>query len=156
MQPPASIQADIANLSRLLERQIALYDSLQSLAERQHRLITSGETTPLLKLLAERKRLTAELTQLGQQMAPIRERWPQTLERLDTTQRACVERLIAQVNGRLEKLIVTDAEDARRLAMQKDSVGRELGKLHSKRAAVSAYRSPETVASCLDRVHEES
>ena len=59
----------------LLREQSALYARLESFAARQRSLVRADDTAPLLTLLADRQKLSVELTRLATRLAPVRRGW---------------------------------------------------------------------------------
>lgn len=141
----------------LLRRQGRLFDRLSALADKQRALIANEDTQPLLRILAERQKLTGELEGIGRAMAPWRAEWGRARAALSAEQRAEVDALVEGMNGRLESLLQSDEEDARRLQVRKQRVGDELRATRSNRQALSAYgRSTAGTGSSFDRTHDES
>src|SRR3990172_7486800 len=85
----------------LLREQSALYTRLESFAARQRSLVRADDTAPLLMLLADRQRLSAELTRLATRLAPVRRGWTLFRERCSASQRAGADGLISVVSQRL-------------------------------------------------------
>ncbi|NOX58262.1 MAG: hypothetical protein GXP29_05310 [Planctomycetes bacterium] len=140
----------------LLSRQLSLYDQLTALADKQRGLISAEDTRPLLKLLAQRQRLTIELEALNKRMEPVRIAWPKVRDGLEPQDRAMTEDLIAKVNKRLKGLLEGDAEDVELLKIRKQRVGTELGGVRNRRKAVAAYQSAANVTvPHFDKTHSE-
>ncbi len=140
----------------LLRRQATLYDRLETLAQQQHGLLASADAQPLLKVLAQRQRLTGELQALGVQMKPLRDDWEQVRTALPATERAEAERLVNDARLRLSRLLAADEEDAQRLRIHKQNVGESLRGLRTSQHAINAYRTQAADTNCLDRMHDES
>ena len=148
---------DTHELMQSLRRQVELYLQLGSLARKQRSLITGDDTELLLKLLAQRQKLTAELTELGQSMAPLRQRWPQVRASLAEADRSEAERMINQVSQCLTQLLADDEQDMRMLAVRKQKVGTSLEQVRSAKQAVAAYAHQSVPTTTrFDRIHDES
>ncbi|GJM25497.1 MAG: hypothetical protein DHS20C16_19120 [Phycisphaerae bacterium] len=140
----------------LLSRQLSLYDQLTSLADKQRKLVAAEDTRPLMKVLAQRQRLTIELEALNARMAPLRDTWPTVREGLDSQDRTMADDLISKVNTRLKTLLDGDAADVEMLQLRKQRVGTELGTVRNRRKAVAAYQNANTGnPTNFDRLHNE-
>ncbi len=141
----------------LLSRQLSLYDQLTSLAVKQRKLVAAEDTRPLMKVLAQRQRLTIELDALNARMAPLRDSWPTVREELDAQDRTMADDLISKVNSRLKTLLDGDAADVEMLQLRKQRVGMELGTVRNRRKAVAAYQNAGNGnTSQFDRLHNEA
>jgi hypothetical protein len=140
----------------LLREQSVLYGRLESFAARQRSLVRAEETAPLLSLLADRQRLSVELTRLARRLEPVRRGWSAFRERFTAAQREEADGLISEVTRRLRKVIESDEKDARVLSVRKQSVASSLQATHSVGQAISAYRLPAGAAAGSDRLDEAS
>ncbi|HNO77906.1 MAG TPA: hypothetical protein PKN33_07575 [Phycisphaerae bacterium] len=139
----------------LLSRQLSLYDQLTSLAEKQRKLVAAEDTRPLMKVLAQRQRLTIELEALNARMAPLRDTWPTVRDGLDAQDRSMADDLISKVNSRLKTLLDGDAADVELLQLRKQRVGTDLGTVRNRRKAVAAYQITVNNPTHFDRLHNE-
>ncbi|MCA9253133.1 MAG: hypothetical protein R3E58_09055 [Phycisphaerae bacterium] len=139
----------------LLSRQLSLYDQLTSLAEKQRKLVAAEDTRPLMKVLAQRQRLTIELEALNARMAPLRDTWPTVRDGLDAQDRSMADDLISKVNSRLKTLLDGDAADVELLQLRKQRVGTDLGTVRNRRKAVAAYQTTVNNPTHFDRLHNE-
>ena len=140
----------------LLREQSALYTRLESFAARQRSLVRADDTAPLLMLLADRQRLSAELTRLATRLAPVRRGWTLFRERCSASQRAEADGLISVVSQRLQRVIESDEKDARVLSVRKQRVATNLQATHRVGQAISAYREPAGALTGTDRLDEAS
>lgn len=141
----------------LLQRQAGLYRELQSLAERQRDAICGADTRPLLRLLADRQKLTDELTEVSGRIAPYRERWNELRDALTTQQREAADRLLREAAERLGRVIQTDEADARLLAVRKSQTATAATAVQSGQRMLAAYGSQAgQEAKHLDRTDEGS
>ena len=155
-QASTTTSGKIAMAIDILRRQASLYERLASLAEKQRALVSSDDPQPLLKVLARRTQLTAELEGLSQQMAPLRAEWKSIRAAMTGSEGDQAEALIAQVNDRLQRLLASDEEDAQRLRAKRQRIGGDLGELRSAQQAVNAYRQADTSVARFERMHQES
>jgi len=132
----------IEDVLGLLRRQAALFLRLEQFASRQRTLVREDDAGPLLSLLADRQKLSTELTGIARQLAPVRAEWPAFRERLSTDQRAEAEVLLQDSSQRLRRVIEGDETDARLLSVRKRVVADDLRVTHAAGEALSAYRTP--------------
>lgn len=138
----------------LLREQASLYAKLESLAARQRSLVTEDDVGPLLGLLADRQRLSEQLTRLSTRLAPVRGEWETCRRCLSPAQQAEADRLLSDAGGRLRRIIESDEQDARVLSGRKQAVATALQATHSTNQALRAYRAPTGRADRLDCVDE--
>lgn len=138
----------------MLRRQGALYATLEGLAEQQRVLVTCEDVTPLLSLLADRQRLSQELLEVGNRLAPIRGNWVAYRERLAPAEQQEADQLLNASSECLGRIIQSDEHDARVLSGRKQSVGEALGKTASTGRALSAYRASAGSDRRAERVDE--
>lgn len=129
----------------LLRHQQSLYQELSGLTKKQRMMIQQGTTDSLMKILADRQRVTRGLEEVSGRLRPIRDQWSIYRERLCESTRHEAERLISESHGHLEEIMRSDAEDARLLAAQKSVVATELDQSRTQRDAMSAYRGVRIV-----------
>ncbi|MFQ5413346.1 MAG: hypothetical protein ACE5E6_02700 [Phycisphaerae bacterium] len=141
--------ADVDVLA-LLRRQSVLFARLESLATKQRGLITADDATPLLGVLADRRRVTDDLTALAGMLKPFRVQWAQYRLGLPAGQRDEAERLWADAETRLQGVIDGDARDARLLSAKKETAARTIGATYSSRQALSAYAAHTATGGRLD------
>lgn len=131
-----------ARLSRLLDEQRSLYESLDSLSRRQARHIEDGDADTLLSLLTERQRLIERLAKATEEFAPFRRSWPDLMRALPEDARAGFEervRLLAELIGVIAE---RDEQDRRALEDRRGMIAAELGVVTRGRGAVAAYGRP--------------
>jgi len=140
----------------LLREQSALYARLESFAARQRSLVREDDTAPLLSLLADRQRLSVELTRLATRLSTVRHDWSTFRERFSASQRTEADGLVSDVTQRLQRVIESDEKDARVLSLRKQNVATNLHATHRVGQAISAYRVPAGAAVGADRLDEAS
>ncbi len=138
----------------LLREEALLYARLQANASRQRSLVAGEDMEPLLALLADRQRLSVELTRIGTKLAPTRRDWPTYRRRLTAPQRAEAERLVSDIADRLRRVIESDEEDARMLCARKQAVAQALRSTHTAGEALAAYRTPAVRQARIDQTDE--
>ena len=154
--PIDATRDSVSDVLGLLDRQVSLYGKLETLAQKQRALITNEDTAPLLKVLAQRQRLTTALQEINDQIAPFRSDWPRFKQSMAPIDRARVEELVRQANERLGNLLDQDEQDVRMLSARKQRVGSMLKGVCSGKQAIAAYKRSSPATARLDRTHEES
>jgi len=141
----------------LLRRQAALHAQLEALGRTQQALVAAEDTQPLLKVLAQRQRLTGELQTVAAGLAPLRRDWTRLLEALPETERREARELVNAAKACISRLISADEEDAKKLQIRKQRTADALRSTQLNRRAVAAYSgSAPAGANCLDRTHEDA
>ena len=123
----------------LLGEQVGLYQRLEQLAEAQRKLIEIDDTRPLLKLLAQRRKLTTALAQLSARLAPYRDHWDDLKAALAPAECQAIDELVAEAGRRLRRILDKDEADGRLLAAKKTSMAQSLGELETGRRTLAAY-----------------
>jgi len=123
----------------LLREQASLYSKLDSLSMRQRSLVTGDDVGSLLRLLADRQRLSERLTRIAERLAPARQNWAAYRDWLAPAEREEADRLLGESGQRLRRVIQCDEEDARVLSGRKEAAARALRATHATGRAVAAY-----------------
>lgn len=124
----------------LLKTQVSLYTKLESLSSRQRSLVASDDVGPLLALLADRRRVSEQLTTIAKKLAPVRKNWSAYREGLLKDQQMEADRLVSDSRLRLKNVMESDELDARVLSGRKQAVASVLRHTHSMGEAITAYR----------------
>ncbi|HNQ22337.1 MAG TPA: hypothetical protein PKK06_04515 [Phycisphaerae bacterium] len=156
--PPAAVAAvsDPEQVLGWLREQGAGYEQLETLARRQRAVLNAADPEPLLALLAERQKLTAHLTVLAERLQPARRQWAQYQQCLAPAQAEEAECLLRVMGERLDRVLASDAEDARVLAARKAAVASGLRQSQTVNAALNAYQTAPHPAGRLDQTHNEA
>ena len=93
-------------LLELLREQRHLYRNLQSLSERQRRLISGDRPELLLNILRDRQMLVTQLARVNEQLSPYRNRWQEIYGQLPEAQR----KRSVEVAGRNQPYARVDSE----------------------------------------------
>jgi hypothetical protein len=123
----------------LLEQQRACYTELKKLAHRQRQLITDHDPEALLKILAERQRYVDQLADLNRALSPFRQEWNQTYSQMLGERRQYVQKVLDEINLLMGSILVSDAEDSRLLAANKETVRGQMTSTAVGRMANTAY-----------------
>ena len=102
--------------------------------------MTEDDTRPLLALLADRQKLSTELTRIAGRLAPVRRDWAAFRDSLSPPQKTEADGLVEEAAQRLRRLIESDERDARLLSIRKRVTGDALRATHATGQAMSAYR----------------
>ncbi|MFQ5461712.1 MAG: hypothetical protein ACE5E5_03700 [Phycisphaerae bacterium] len=135
-----------------LRAQRALYAKLESMASGQRDLITGDQPTMLLGLLADRQRITNDLTDLAHRLEPVWRDWKRQRLRLSELQRREAESILEDIRTKMRKVMDRDEEDARLLLARKQAIGHSMKSTHSSAEAISAYRAASAPSLRLDHV----
>ena len=137
--PPISasvVTDDIQQVLKLLRLQATLFGGLETLARRQRGLVTSEDTGPLLRLLADRQKLSTELADIALHLDPVRRDWAKMRKRLTPEQRADADRYLSESGKRLQRIMESDEQDARVLGARKQMVTDTLRGAHDTGQAI--------------------
>ncbi len=126
-------------LLALVERQGALYATLDALSQHQSGLVEMGDAEGVLEVLRSRQGVLDELATIADEQRPLRDRWASSLAMIDPSAREemaarvrAMERVAAEINKR-------DERDREKLAAQRDGIASELASVGRTKRAVSAY-----------------
>ncbi|MCK4660292.1 MAG: hypothetical protein KAV82_12285 [Phycisphaerae bacterium] len=128
----------------LLGRQLNLYQRIEQLAEAQRRLIEGDDSRPLLRLLSERQKLTAELTRLNHELAPYRQRWEALKVAMLPSERRAMEEMVKKAAARLRRILEKDEADGQLLAAKKSRARHDIGTLGTAQRTLAAYAGNTT------------
>ena|GEM_PF-1764242 len=122
-----------------LGKQLGLYRRLEQLTEAQRRLVEIDDARPLLRLLSERQKLTAALTELGAKLTPYRDRWDDIRDVLTPAECRVLDRMLGEAGERLKRILDKDEADGRLLAARKTRMVQSMGELDTARRTLDAY-----------------
>lgn len=138
------------DVMRLLRKQAQLYGRLATYSGRQRRLVSDDDIGTLLTLLADRQRLSQELTHVASRLAPIRHNWSTFRSHLTQDQRKEAEALIDDAERQLRQVMEEDERDAHVLAGRKRLAADALQTAHQDGKALAAYRGADASGRRLD------
>ena len=157
--PSATSPADDPSPNEVLNwlrLQAELYAGLESLAARQHALVTRDDVGPLLSVLADRRKISDGLEKIVSRLTPVRRRWDVYSATLTSEQREAAEDWLAQAENCLKSVMRSDEQDARVLSSRKQAVGAALSSSQAKGRAVSAYAASGERMGRLDCTDERT
>lgn len=138
----SAVVAEMSDVLALMRTQAALYERLDALTANQRSLIAADDTSALLEHLSRRKKIVEALSQIAGRLAPVRHDWSAVRRRCSEGEGEEADRLIADVEIRLRRMIQRDEEDVRVLSARKQAVSQTLRAAHTTGQALTAYRAP--------------
>ncbi|MCO6438000.1 MAG: hypothetical protein J5J06_12985 [Phycisphaerae bacterium] len=146
-------RAAIDRVMSLLRRQDDLFERLEALSLRQRNLVSEDDTTPLLDVLVQRKRVVGELSAVHESLAAVRRVWSRFREGLEGEQRGEADRLVASSAARLSRVLEQDERDTHVLSVRRRVTATALSAARATGEAISVYRSA-TGATAAGRLDE--
>ena len=128
-----------ARLSRVLDRQLELYQQLDARSAEQGRLIESEETDQLLEVLRQRQVIVDQITDLNAQMQPYRDQWDELAASIDESQRDALRSRFDELGDAARRIVLRDDADRARLEGRRRVIASELASLSKSKGAVAAY-----------------
>lgn len=138
-------------LDRILQEQEALYASLEELASGQGSFIESGDATALLRVLADRQSVLAELERSNEALAPFRRHWSELMETVAPEQRRGFGERIETMAKSIERITLRDETDRNSLSARRAEVSERLNDVTRSKSALSAYGRTRTGPRYQDR-----
>jgi len=129
------------NLVELIRKKHGVLSQLREIGRRQAEVVTCGEITAVLKLLASKQELISTLQELERELAPHyaqdpnRRAWPSPQERA-----ACAEQAAA-CNSLLEEIVRLEKLGAEKMTSRRNHVAEQLQQVHAATQVRSAYEA---------------
>ena len=146
-----SQDADAAELADRLAQQRDLYQQLKALSDQQGQLIAAGQAEPLLAVLSQRQSIIEQISQLNEQLVPLRQRWPEKAVHLDEAQRQRINTLLEEVEAMLEAIIRQDDQHRQQLYAAKEQITQKLEHASVAGRAMNAYQPAATATAAPAR-----
>lgn len=108
-------QREGRRLAEMLAQQRDAYRRLHELAQTQRGAIESEKPEELLRILGQRQRLIAELTEINEQLEPLRSRWGDIRPALPASERLRISELVDEVQHLLVGILDQDQGDCETL-----------------------------------------
>lgn len=153
---PSELRDSSEQVLEMLRDQQRLFAKLESVAEHQRTLITRHDAVSLLSVLADRQRISAKLGELSKRFEPVRARWGAHRDRFDHAQRDEARQLLADIKGRIGRVMEADEQDVKLLSVQKQVAATAIRSAHLRSAAMAVYRAPAASVGARSRVDEEA
>lgn len=130
---------DTDQLTQLVARKRQVLDMLVQIARRQGEFIAAGDMTTLLKLLAAKPTLIAQLQQTERQLDPFRQQDPDRRAWRSAADRQACQQASQQCDALLAELMQIEQQDESEMVRRRDVVAEQLHGVHSAHVARSAY-----------------
>jgi hypothetical protein len=140
-EPRRTDAADPTALVAPLERMAHLYRSLWRLSQRQRRLIETGDTAALMRLLQARQKALDRLAAIQPEVERVVAAWRAGGGDLAPPVRERIRRLLDEIDRVLKRVMAADAEDSQRLSVRRTTVAEHLKRQQQADQAARAYRS---------------
>jgi chromosome segregation ATPase len=136
-----------------LQQEASACRQLASLRDQQRRLIDAGEAEKLLEVLAQKQRAISRISELEEQLKPLKASWNDCCDQLPALERARIGEAFGKVRDLLAELIARETEDAEALANRKETAEQELATFDRKRQLATAYGAagPRSDSQLVDR-----
>jgi flagellar biosynthesis/type III secretory pathway chaperone len=135
-------------LTGLVRRKHEVLTQLREVGRRQMVLVSSGDISSLLNILAAKQQLIATLQTVEQELRPYYAQdadartWSSPQERADCGQR------VAECNALLEEIVRLEKVGAEKITVRRDEVAQQLQQVHSATQVRGAYEA--------NRIHRAS
>jgi hypothetical protein len=126
-------------LTGILDEQRRLCGELERLSAQQGERIQSGDTTALMRVLAQRQEIIDCLTHLNSELEPFRREWEWCMGRLPGGERTSMEAKVRELGEMIDRIWASDDADRAQLERQRSAVSSELSNLSRGRVAMHAY-----------------
>jgi len=127
------------HLRALLEQKHEQLQQLRDLGMRQLERIDAGDMTMLMKILAGKQRLLAELQTIEHRLDPFRTEAPESRVWRNRSERDHCAQLMTRCQLLFSEVIAQEREAELRLSQQRDDAERQLHGMHPAAGARGAY-----------------
>ena len=128
----------------LLNEQIDLYSSLESLSARQAGLIRDEDTDSLLDVLTQRQRLIEKAQRVAEELTPYRRRWSDLLDALPALERDALNAKVNEATRLVDAIAARDEQDRQAMEQQRTQIATRIRDVTTARGAVAAYAGATT------------
>ena len=144
---------DTNRLAALIAAKVQVLEILARLSRRQLALIDAGEMTALVKLLASKQTVMAQLQTLEGQLQPFRDDDPDARVWQTPADRAACQVQANQCNALLAEALRLEKQAEEAMLRRRDAAAVELAVVHTGSDARSAYAAAPMMRSAA--LHEE-
>jgi hypothetical protein len=130
-------------LATLIANKHEVLVQLRSIGARQTDLVSSGEITSLLKLLAAKQQLIGRLQQLERELKPYYATDPEQRVWRSPEARANCANQANDCNAILEEIVRMEKDGAERMTARKNEIAQQLQQVHAAAHVRSAYQSQQ-------------
>jgi predicted Zn-dependent protease len=128
-------------LAELVNRKHEVLLQLRSAGRRQAEIVSSGDTSALLKLLAAKQYLIAALQQVQRELAPFHEEDPDQRAWRTPEDRARCARQADECNDLLAEVIALEKQSTERMAARRQEMADQLRQVHAAGQVRTAYEA---------------
>lgn len=128
-------------LAELIRQKHAILVQLRDIGLRQTDLVSSGEITSLLKLLAGKQQLIVGLRELERNLKPFYGQHPDARTWRSPADRACCAQLASECNTLLEEIVALEKHSAEQMDIRKNEVAVQLQQVHAASHVRNAYQT---------------
>jgi hypothetical protein len=130
-------------LTELIRKKHQVLVQLREIGRRQTDLVTSGETSALLKLLATKQKLITGLQELEGKLRPFYAEHPDSRVWSSPAERATCAQMANECNTLLEQIVSLEKLGAEKMAARKREVAEQLQQAHAAAHVRSAYQAQQ-------------
>jgi len=131
---PAAVLASFETMTKL-------YRSLWGLSQRQRRLIETGDTAALMRVLNARQAILERLKGIQPAVERAVEEWQSAGSASPEPTRQRIRELLDETRELLKRVMAADTEDSQRLTLQRATVADKLDRQQQVEQAARAYNA---------------
>jgi hypothetical protein len=128
-------------LAQLVRRKHGVLTQLRETGRRQMELVSSGDISALLKLLAAKQQLIGSLQAVEQELTPYYAEHPDARTWTSPQERANCAQQVAECNALLDEIVRLEKLGAERITIRRDEVAEQLQQVHSATQVRGAYEA---------------
>jgi flagellar biosynthesis/type III secretory pathway chaperone len=129
------------HLAELIRRKHQILVQLRDVGRRQADLVSSGEITALLKLLAGKQHLIVGLQDLERELKPFFAQHPDSRVWRSAADRARCAQMANECNALLEEVVALEKRGAEKMDARKNEVAEQLQQAHAATHVRNAYQA---------------
>ena len=146
-----SERRDTEHLANLIDQKCEVLSHLRELARRQVEIISAGDMTKLLALLAAKQQQVDMLQNIDRQLDPFRREDPDQRIWRSAADRDRCRRVAEKCEALLKEIVVVEKQSEADLVVRRDQTATKLQAAHSANEACSAYaQRPQPPAKAID------
>lgn len=142
-------------LLQLAGRRLNALEQLHALGRRQIELISQGDMTLLIQVLAAKHNVLAELQQTEKRLDPFRGQQPEARRWRDEALRLRCAEVVGRADQLFREILEQEKRAEAELARHRDETAKRLQMAHTAGHARAAYAAPAAPAGMLD-LHTEN
>lgn len=134
-------------LAELIDKKHYVLEQLRQLSRRQTELIDKGEMTKLIRLLAVKQKLLADLQALEVELHPFRDQDPDSRQWRTPDGRTRCQHTVERCEALLGEILLIEKQSESELIHRRDTVAAQLQGAHAASHATQAYTQSAPVYS---------